>query len=1478
MEPKNIDPEELDKLKKLRELMDDYADSGDRARALSKKRKEEIEEEQNELKQIDDLSASIAAKKARTLNLQNKLNQSYGATVSIERQIVEAMVKQQAADQKITATKDSIRDMSAVLSQKQKSYLLDLQSGKITAANRRNRLTEIFQLREIIGEKRKILQAEEKTYGFYSKKLTALQRETVLQENAQANLNEEISGLQKVVQLEEQRSKELNAQHVAKKTAETIETNLFGDSREYGKIKNMITEIGKGGLRSWLALLNASLSRWKELDKAAGSFREKTGALVTQTKQIDDAARAANVRFAHMGVTLQAAYDAAEDLSKEFQVFGLVSSEAITESAKLSKNIGIATADTAKFSRMFESTARRAGTTSVSLAKAAGYLSDMAGVSPNIVMRDVANSSKETLTFLAKSPIQLIKAAIEARRLGSSLNEISTSSRGYLNYQQSITRELEASALLGRSVSFQESRMLTWQKKPIEARKAALRELAKYGDFADLDILQQEALASAAEMTVEEIIKAQNQEKMLQALQSERPELYKQMAEWQEKLGENEKNAQKDIVKQAEAWAEQQLRQSETNKMTNAMDSAWTNIKDALLPIANGIMPSIVTGTRMFANGVKIASASIKGVLSPFDAIFNKFRSGNKYALDIEKAMAKIGTATDYVAEKVASFFSIFSSAVTQGGVLLYTVKNIGRLFGKTGITVKEAFAPFTKLSDIFFNIADKIKIFSSRLSGMASIIKPIVSAAGRLARTFGVFFKFAGPIGLVVNALQLVWEFSKNIVNTWSDFFDGKIGLGEAIVKSLVAIPDAIYEVLVAPLINIGAAIIRFFGVNVPEGISDGIKSKSKEIFTSMSTPFVKTYEWAKENIMGKSPSKIGLGILEGIQSVSLRLYKSLVSPFQDVKTQILKIFDIDKELIGKIGNKILDGTRTIAPNLYKILINPFQEVTKRIPKMFDMGGELAEKIGSGVQSVGKTMAKNVGDVFKKLSGSVKSIENFALDAYKNISTSFFEIISPLTKDPISSVANASKGVINEFSKKLENLETEALTKIKKIKSSLGDVFEGVLADKTVSNILSKIKRIQTSIESILDSAFSDEAIRSVTNKVKVLQTSIKDILGDAISSNAVPDISKDIISGIKTKLSAVLNFINTKASSFAAALTKSLETSLEKLGEIVSLIKSEGRDMMRFLESMQTVDTGAKTEASSVMTELVKSAKAEIENSKIGLPQSFVDSFRDAAANILIIKENAFETMESVARKITNDTSSSSKLIYDMLEMAFGNFGKSVKESIGVMGSAIHGTLNNLSASVYSITNAMRESMASVFYNMESIALESYKKITDIAKNVFSVNGDVGKNMITGIVDINNAILTIFKNTFSAIADTSVAQIKNNIDVLKNAIQTVKISTNDITLKVGNEAQRRTEEPQVANVQVQNISELRETIDKLMAAISRIDTASATQPPIINIPDNTEAMVSKIQELIELLRDGAIAVNIDGVKASKLLARASV
>lgn len=1407
MEPKNIDPEELDKLKKLRELMDDYADSGDRARALSKKRKEEIEEEQNELKQIDDLSASIAAKKARTLNLQNKLNQSYGATVSIERQIVEAMVKQQAADQKITATKDSIRDMSAVLSQKQKSYLLDLQSGKITAANRRNRLTEIFQLREIIGEKRKILQAEEKTYGFYSKKLTALQRETVLQENAQANLNEEISGLQKVVQLEEQRSKELNAQHVAKKTAETIETNLFGDSREYGKIKNMITEIGKGGLRSWLALLNASLSRWKELDKAAGSFREKTGALVTQTKQIDDAARAANVRFAHMGVTLQAAYDAAEDLSKEFQVFGLVSSEAITESAKLSKNIGIATADTAKFSRMFESTARRAGTTSVSLAKAAGYLSDMAGVSPNIVMRDVANSSKETLTFLAKSPIQLIKAAIEARRLGSSLNEISTSSRGYLNYQQSITRELEASALLGRSVSFQESRMLTWQKKPIEARKAALRELAKYGDFADLDILQQEALASAAEMTVEEIIKAQNQEKMLQALQSERPELYKQMAEWQEKLGENEKNAQKDIVKQAEAWAEQQLRQSETNKMTNAMDSAWTNIKDALLPIANGIMPSIVTGTRMFANGVKIASASIKGVLSPFDAIFNKFRSGNKYALDIEKAMAKIGTATDYVAEKVASFFSIFSSAVTQGGVLLYTVKNIGRLFGKTGITVKEAFAPFTKLSDIFFNIADKIKIFSSRLSGMASIIKPIVSAAGRLARTFGVFFKFAGPIGLVVNALQLVWEFSKNIVNTWSDFFDGKIGLGEAIVKSLVAIPDAIYEVLVAPLINIGAAIIRFFGVNVPEGISDGIKSKSKEIFTSMSTPFVKTYEWAKENIMGKSPSKIGLGILEGIQSVSLRLYKSLVSPFQDVKTQILKIFDIDKELIGKIG--------------------------------------------SGVQSVGKTMAKNVGDVFKKLSGSVKSIENFALDAYKNISTSFFEIISPLTKDPISSVANASKGVINEFSKKLENLETEALTKIKKIKSSLGDVFEGVLADKTVSNILSKIKRIQTSI---------------------------KDILGDAISSNAVPDISKDIISGIKTKLSAVLNFINTKASSFAAALTKSLETSLEKLGEIVSLIKSEGRDMMRFLESMQTVDTGAKTEASSVMTELVKSAKAEIENSKIGLPQSFVDSFRDAAANILIIKENAFETMESVARKITNDTSSSSKLIYDMLEMAFGNFGKSVKESIGVMGSAIHGTLNNLSASVYSITNAMRESMASVFYNMESIALESYKKITDIAKNVFSVNGDVGKNMITGIVDINNAILTIFKNTFSAIADTSVAQIKNNIDVLKNAIQTVKISTNDITLKVGNEAQRRTEEPQVANVQVQNISELRETIDKLMAAISRIDTASATQPPIINIPDNTEAMVSKIQELIELLRDGAIAVNIDGVKASKLLARASV
>lgn len=71
--------------------------------------------------------------------------------------------------------------------------------------------------------------------------------------------------------------------------------------------------------------------------------------------------------------------------------------------------------------------------------------------------------------------------------------------------------------------------------------------------------------------------------------------------------------------------------------------------------------------------------------------------------------------------------------------------------------------------------------------------------------------------------------------------------------------------------------------------------------------------------------------------------------------------------------------------------------------------------------------------------------------------------------------------------------------------------------------------------------------------------------------------------------------------------------------------------------------------------------------------------------------------------------------------------------------------------------------------------------------------------------------------------------------------------------------------------------MNELKDSLDRLTQAITSLGGAAGGATPVVNVSNNSGAVVEKLDELIGLLMDGSIGVNIDGIKASKLLARAS-
>ncbi len=846
---------------------------------------------------------------------------------------------------------------------------------------------------KILVQKMRILRVTEDSLTQEKDKLSVMSAEA---ERMKAKLNN-------YEKIQEFLKKQIGYLKTAKIVVGEIDNFLGQQSEYYGKTKALIMDIAKGGARAWLAVIKASLERWIELDKAALEFRKQTGFLVSQTTELDKAAREVNVQMANLGVNIEEAYAAAGALTEEFQVIGLVTKEAIANTAMDSANLGVSFTDSAKIQGMFESIAESTGTTGDGLIKSAAALAKMGGVAPRAVMKDIATASGATLSFLAKNPVALIRATVEARRLATTVANMSASARGFLNYQDSITSELEASALLGKALNFQEARAAAYAGDVVKSRELALRQIAKAGDFTRLNVYQQEALAKAAGMTVDEIIKQQNQQKLLAKLEATRPKLFKDYKEMQDKLRENEKAAAEDLEKQAEEMAKQQLMQGEMNKLTNAFRAIWTDITDALLPIANVIMPILITTVRGLAVVFKVIGGLIRGLFSPIEKFFDSFRSGNESALKLEEIFAKIGPTVEKITAFAVGLTGTLMHAVTGVATIYAMMTPVVNIFSKLKISIGQAFQPFTVLSDMFTGIATRIENFAGRLRGLFRIFTPFVNMGSSVFKLFGMIAKFAGPIGLIVNAFQFVFSFFKSFSNSiesaeWKEAgFWKRVGL--SIIYGLKAVATGLYDVLIQPFFDL--------------------------------------WNWVSDKLMGKSPSKLGLGIVQGIKSIGSMLLNVLISPFENAFNLISKIFSGD----GSLGTKIVESLKSIGGFIFDALAWPFRQLIKfasKIPiigKLFG-GGNADNSIDISAEAKSKAEAS-----------AVPSIEVKGIPELKESIDKLTDAITKLggaggTAAPIVNVNNNPSAMVEKLD--------ELITLLKD--GSIGVNIDGIKASKVLA------------------------------------------------------------------------------------------------------------------------------------------------------------------------------------------------------------------------------------------------------------------------------------------------------------------------------------------------------------------------------------------------------------------------------------------
>jgi len=173
----------------------------------------------------------------------------------------------------------------------------------------------------------------------------------------------------------------------------------------------------------------------------------------------------------------------------------------------IANNMGISGTEaaylTSEFGKMRGSTSDQAA----NMLKSLQATAKLRGVLPSAVMKDLAANGEAFAKYAKGSGDNIKNAAIQARQLGVTFATTAKIADTLLDFESSIEKELEASAMLGKDLNLSRARELFYMGKQEEAMSEILRQLGDKAEWDKMDAYQKDAAAAALGISVAELEK-----------------------------------------------------------------------------------------------------------------------------------------------------------------------------------------------------------------------------------------------------------------------------------------------------------------------------------------------------------------------------------------------------------------------------------------------------------------------------------------------------------------------------------------------------------------------------------------------------------------------------------------------------------------------------------------------------------------------------------------------------------------------------------------------------------------------------------------------------------------------------------------------------------------------------------------------------------------------------------------------------------
>ena len=282
-------------------------------------------------------------------------------------------------------------------------------------------------------------------------------------------------------------------------------------------------------------------------------------------------------------------------------------------------------------------------------------LSMQKGLAINVkqLMKETANTSNATKLSLVGGAKGLAEAAVQAKALGTSLDQVDKIAGSLLNFEDSISAELESELLTGKQINLETARLAALNGDLATVAEEINNQIGGSAEFSKMNRIQQEAFAKSVGMSREELANSLVEQEALAAIGRDLSK-EEQAAYEAAKKQYGEKEAAKMLAEgQLEDMMHQQSIQERLNDSMEKMKEVLVAIADPLLqmisPIVDILQPALM-GINVVLGAIGSAFSfigeKISAIIGPLGTVGKilKYVAGLAVVYAAYKAYASLAT------------------------------------------------------------------------------------------------------------------------------------------------------------------------------------------------------------------------------------------------------------------------------------------------------------------------------------------------------------------------------------------------------------------------------------------------------------------------------------------------------------------------------------------------------------------------------------------------------------------------------------------------------------------------------------------------------------------------------------------------------------------------------------------------------------------------------------------------------------------